>query len=60
MRTIRCPVVLRLFGCQRCGDLADHYVLRYTDNGLFRVSVCEPCAMILDRKDEAKRVQNGN
>lgn len=55
--TTRCPVVLRLTGCQRCGDKVEHYVLRSTDNGLFRVSVCEPCAEILDRKDEAKIAQ---
>jgi len=55
--TTRCPIVLRLTGCQRCGDRVESYVLRYTDNGLLRVSVCKPCAEMLDRKDEAKSKQ---
>ena len=56
--TRKCPIVLRLNGCQRCGDEVEHYVLRSIENGLFRVYVCEPCAEMLDRKDEAKRNQS--
>lgn len=46
--------------CYRCGDSAKDYpvfklVTRSLDNR--RILVCEPCAEILDRKDEAKRKQ---
>ena len=51
------PIRIRHFGCCRCGDVADKYVSRTTDNGLFRVSVCIPCAEIFDRQDEAKKRQ---
>ncbi len=45
--------------CYRCGDSAKDYpvfrlVTRTTDNGTRQILVCEPCAEILDRKDEQK------
>ena len=58
MTHIITPIRLRLEGCQRCGDKAERYTMRSSDNGLFRFSVCLPCAEILDRKDEQKRRQH--
>ena len=46
--------------CFRCGDSAkEHGVFKLLERSLDsqKIRVCEPCAEILDRKDEARRKQ---